>query len=364
MIQDSIVIIFGVLLSLVALGVAVLKNAGQSSFLYINARIISRSTLIVGLEKMKKLVHSRNLRELINGLKDSEYYHDLDAINKDDIDEFNAALERSTIKSINELEKISPSKFRPIFHVYEVYYEAKIIKAFFRARFAGIVIDRKIVEPIGTIDHMLLEHLHETKSVADMGVVLKKTEYGDFFSKDYVSVEEFDIALEKKMHEQIHKTITKLSVYDKEAIMEIFRIRRYVREILTLLKLRIRNADKKMQEHVVSSFEITSIVNIEKILATKDLKSFVDCFNNTEYYDALKIALDKFNKEGNYLFFERELYSYYHEKIVENELKYNIGPYRVISYIHRKRIEQKNLLILAKGIMAEMDKKMIEEMLI
>ena len=77
-----------------------------------------------------------------------------------------------------------------------------------------------------------------------------------------------------------------------------------------------------------------------------------------------KILDYRHDKDENYYSFEKRLLRHYYDFVVNNELSHTLGPYPIISYFTKKEIEQKNLLILAKGITAELDKQKIGEMLI
>ena len=103
---------------------------------------------------------------------------------------------------------------------------------------------------------------------------------------------------------------------------------------------------------------------MEKTINSKDLKEFVKNFQSTEYSEPLNNALKDFEKNDDYYGFEKELLRYHYNFIKNNDLIHSIGPYPIISYITKREIEEKNLLIIAKGIVSGLEKDKIKEMTI
>jgi V/A-type H+-transporting ATPase subunit C len=357
MIPETIAIIGGGA-AFIMLAAAMWKYAGEGSFLYANARLVGRLELILERNKLERLMYATSLVEFVNMLKDTEYANLLEGIGK--VTELNIALEKGLINSIKEIKEISPKKFKRIFDVYMRIYEAKIIKIFFRARFADIEIMEELLEPFESMNALLVKQLKETKTIADMRVVLEGTSYAGLFDKEYKTIEEFDAGLDKRVMGQIDDMLRKSRFYDKEAIMGIFERRNEIKGILTLLKLRIRELPKEKQEGIVE----LRCVDVDKAIEAKDMLQFVNVFEGTEYGEAMKKALDEFRKKDDYYSFERELWRHYHSKVVEKDLGKPIGPYPIISYITKKEMEQRNIMIIAKGIMTGKAKEEIKGMMI
>ena len=116
--------------TVLALAGAIWKNAGQSSFLYANARMASRTNLLLDKARLQQLANSKSLTDMVNQLKDTEYAHLLEQINKESMTEFNMAVEEGLIGSLNDIKEVSPKKFRAVFESYFKFYEAKLIKTF------------------------------------------------------------------------------------------------------------------------------------------------------------------------------------------------------------------------------------------
>jgi V/A-type H+-transporting ATPase subunit C len=346
--------------TLIALGATMAKYTSQSSFMYSNARLVARTNYLIDGNKLSSLINSSNLSEMISKLKDTEYYNYFEGINKNNIKEFNSAIEKGFIDTIKELKKISPKKFIKVFDVYTIQNEAKLIKTFFRSRFSNIKIDERLIQPVGTIDAIMIKHLNDTKSIADLKVVLRDTSYAKILDKEYKTIEEFDSTLDKKMLLEITEEMKKLRFFDRKLIMQIFKKKRDIKFIQTLLKFRIRNLEKEKQEELIktSGFDVKAAIN------SKDLKEFVNCFEKTEFYESMQKALSEYEKNDNYFSFEKELYSHYYHSIIDKDLDHPIGSYPIISYITKREIELKNLLIVAKGITSEISKEEIKRMII
>ena len=357
---ETILVIIVTLSTFLLLAIIIWKNSNQTSFLYSNARISARSTFILTGDKMLQLSKLNTLPELINSLKDTEYYPFLESINKRNIREFNSALETGFIHSLSDIQKISPKGFQSVFTVYTKIFESKLIKTFFRANFSKIEIDKKLLEPIGTINPVLLQHLHDTKTIADMKLVLRDTTYAKLFEKEYSSIEEFDSDLEKMLMSEIDSVIKRLKVYDRKALLSIFSKRREIKNILMLIKFRIRGLNRKTQKEIIELARFDE----DKLVDAPTLKDFVNEFKGTEYEKPLQNALIKYEETNNYYSFEKELLKYYYDFVTDDDLMHTIGPYPIISYITKKEIEQKNLLIIAKGIISDLSKQDIEDMII
>jgi V/A-type H+-transporting ATPase subunit C len=357
MIAESIVIGTGIF-TVGAFGAALWHSAGQSSFFYANARMVTRSTYLLKGEKLSQLASSRSLPDLVNQLKDTEYYPFLESVDKNSLSEFNSAVEQSLIRSIKDVEEVSPKKFKPVFTAYSKMFEATIIKTFFRSRFSDAPLDTSLLEPIGAINPILLRHLEETKTIADMKVVLRDTEYGSLFQKEYGSIEEFDVAIEQQSLKAIDEVLSDTRFYDRNAIMSVFSKRREIREILQLLKFTIRGVEKDRQRELVKTSFLQPAIDASTI------DEFVSAFAHTDYEEAMKNALEEHKKEDDYYAFERELMKHYYDFVVSQELAHSTGPYPIISYTTQKKIERRNLLIIAKGVTSGMDKEDIKRMII
>ncbi|MEK0371098.1 MAG: V-type ATPase subunit, partial [Nitrosopumilus sp.] len=166
-------------------------------FLYANARINARSNQRVSTRKIEELAECKNLGELENSLRDTSYINELEKLPKRDLRSFHKAIEKSFVNSILELKEISPKQAKPLFGAYLMFLEANLLKTIFRAKFHHNKIDEYLVFEVGNINPIVLKHLTEADSIADMNTVMSSTIYQPVFSKKYESTEEFDIVIEE-----------------------------------------------------------------------------------------------------------------------------------------------------------------------
>ena len=333
-------------ISLAAAGTAIINTSRQSAYFYSNARIASRRVL--SGKDFLDVAKARNLGELIGFLKETSYFPYLENINRNDIRQFNMAVEESLVHTLHEMKDISPSRFRPVFDAYTKSIESTVIKTFFRSRFSRVDIPENLLRPIGSINSVLLKHLSDTKTVADMKVVLQDTEYGAIFSREYASIEEFDIAMGESVFLSVHKTLSRLKLYDQKAILDVFRRRKEVRDILRLLKFRIRGVSKERQR----AFFGPDSTAMNNAIDAPTLPEFTGSFHGTEYEKPLLQAYQEYERYDDYYSFERELLRHHYDMVDQNALAHSIGPYPIIAYITRKKRERRNLFILAKCITA------------
>ncbi|MBR9699532.1 hypothetical protein GOV09_03705 [Candidatus Woesearchaeota archaeon] len=339
-----------------ALGIVLYKNASQSSFLYANARIISRAVL--DHDACLKLAECDSLPELVAKLNNTDSQEFLRTINKKSLLEFSMAVEQGFIQSIQNTKNLSPKKFQPVFDAYDKIYEGRILKTFFRSRFSNTHLDKSLVEPIGSINPVLLTRLHQTKTLADVQLVLHNTEYEKIFDQKISSIEEFDLALEETVMKGIDESLSGLRVADRDHIAGIFAKRKLIKNILMLLKCKIRK-----QKEIQKKVQLDSPLK-EKAINAKTMEEFVNAFESTELEQPLQNALAKYNKTDNFYSFEQELHRWFLTSVSKEDLSHPIGPYPLVSYLTKKRMEFRNLLIIAKGITAQLDKKELKEMVI
>lgn len=347
-------------LAAAVLGATIVKSVRQSAFLYANARIAARSSYILDENKLNTLSASSSLPHLIDQLKDTEYSSYLEPIDKENIIEFSAMLEKSLINSIMDIREMSPKKFTGIFKIFAKYFEAKIIKTFFRSRFSNVAIGKALLSQIGLINPILMKHLEDSKTIADMGVVLRDTDYGILFEKEFTLIEEFDLEIEKKVNEDVDKIIIRMRIDDKKIIKQIFRQRAEIKNILALLKFKIRKNDSKVPQSLIK----IENMEVQALIDAPDIKSFAEKFEKTEYNEAVRQGYAEFEKHGTYYGFERELLRHHYKFVKENELSHSIGPYPIIVYITKKEFEHRNLLIIAKGITSGLAAEKIKRMLV
>lgn len=340
------------------------KVVPLSPFLYSNARIQARTKFLISNTKFIELAECNSLRELANSLRETEYAEELDKVDINNLKQFQLALEKSFVASLIDLRDLSPNKLKDVFNAYLMFLEAKILKTIYRAVSSNSKLDKMLVFPVGNITSELLRHLLEAKTIADLRVVLEATPYKSVFSKDYSSLEEFEVALEEFIFNNFVKTIQKTKIYEGKYIIEILNTKIDILNLLALIKFRIRGIEKEKQHKLLIYNKTKLCERFEDLINSKDFYSFVDVCKELPYYEALVKALEKYKKDSSLLHFEHELYSYYKRFVIDAELYHTLGPYPLFSYLTKKEIELRNLFIISKGIELKFTAEKIKELII
>jgi len=338
-----------------------------SPFLYSNARIQARSTGLITDKKLAELSESKSLRDFENQLSDfeySNYIEELDSADREDLTSLHIVLEKAFMDSVEELIKLSPKKTKPLFNAYMMFSESKIIKTIYRVKFLNKKLNEKLVFPVGNINEILLKHLLEAETVADMEVIFAPTNYNNLFSKKYESIEEFEIALDTFVLRNFIDTATKTKMFDAAYIVNIINKKIDVMNLVALLKFRIRGMVKEQQKKLLIDNKTTLTQRFKKLIEAKTLNDFVEVCKGLAYYMPLTKALELYGKTDSYMEFELELLRFYKKFVVDNDLYHTLGPYPLFSYLTKKQFELRNLFIVSKGIEAGLKHEKIKEMII
>jgi vacuolar-type H+-ATPase subunit C/Vma6 len=334
-----------------------------SHFLYSNARITARTNYMVTGELLNSLAEAKSLRELRSLLKDTAYADELEK-SSEDLREFHARLERAQVDSVRELVDLSPEKSQPLFDAYLMFYESKILKIIYRARFMGVQVDESLVYPIGRVDETLLQHLLETSTVADIGVVMLSTKYSEIFNKQYQTLEEFEVAMDQFVLNNFVEIVQKTKMYDGKYIIDMLNKKIDISNILAILKFRIRGIEKQKQKSLLiyNSTEVCS--KFDLLINAASLEDFTEALKGMVFHEPMAKALEKYRKDHALSHFENALYRFFKAFISGNDLNHTLGPYPLFSYLIKRELELRNLFIISRGIDAGFPVAKIKEMIV
>jgi vacuolar-type H+-ATPase subunit C/Vma6 len=332
-------------------------------FLYSNARIQARTPYMITEDMLSSLIESKSLKEFRNLLKDTAYAQELEK-SKEDLRSFHIALEKGFIDSIKELIELSPEKSKPLFNSYIMFVESKILKIFYRARFVGAVIDENLVYAIGIIDDNLIKHLSETKTLADIGVVMAPTIYSGIFAQKYDSLEEFEVAIDQFVLNKLISIIRITKMYDGRFIIDVLNKKIDILNILAILKFKVRGISKERQMKLLICNNTQVCTKLEALVNESNLTGFVELFKGLPYYEPMKRALDEYQKDNAISHFENELYKFFKREVIGNDLSHTLGPYPLFSYLIRRELELRNLFIVSKSIDAGFSAEKMKRMII
>jgi len=342
----------------------VLRNVMPvSHFLYANARIQARTNYTVSEAMLRELSEAKSLKEIGSLLRETIYADELEK-SKEGLREMHAALEKGFVDSILELVELSPDKSKSLFEDYLMFFEAKILKIIYRARFMKIDIDESLIYNIGVVDDNLLKHLLGTESVADIGVVMKPTRYAQVFEKEYTNLEEFEVDIDEFVFNNFVESIERTKMHDGKYIIDMLNKKIDILNLLALLKLRVRGIEKEKQKDRLIDNKGELCLKFDKLIESEKLSDFVDKLKEMPYYEGMKKALERYEKDNALSHFENELYRWYKKFVIDNDLSHTLGPYPLFSYLIKRELELRNLFVISKGVDAGFSNDKITEMIV
>jgi V/A-type H+-transporting ATPase subunit C len=336
-------------------------------FLYANARIQARSSYLLNENDFKNLSEIKSLTELVSALDKTDYAEEIEKA--EDVRSLDAAIEKSFIKTLNELKSVSPKEFNELLDAYLMFWEAKVLKTIYRVK----SMKRKeteeelkeLVFEVGRIDYSLLKHLLEAETLADMKVVMSSTVYGKVFEAEYASLEEFEVALDNFVFDFFVEKTTKTKMFEAKEIVELLNAKFDVMNLMVLLKAKTRGLTKTEEIKKLLIKNNTPLYELfEELIEAENLDQVVELCKNLSYHEALAEALNKFKQDKSLSHFETEFWRHYKEFVIGSELYHPQGPYPLFSYLTKKEIEQKNLMIISKGIDLGMEAKQMQELIV
>jgi len=344
--------------------VVVVKNViPVSHFLYANARIQARSNLLVTDQSLLDLTEAKSLKEFRSLLRETTYGEELEKA-EEGLRPFHIALEKGSTESILELVELSPDKSKPLFDAYLMFLESKILKTIYRAKQMKQKIDPSLVYPIGNIDQTLLKGLLETETIEDISVVMAPTVYAKIFENKYESLEEFEISIDQFVFNNFVAITKKTKMHDSKAIIDILSKKVDISNILAILKFRIRGIEKEKQKALLIDNGTDLCLRFDNIIKAETMKDFVEGFKGLPYHEPLTEAFEKYEKDNALSHFENDLYRFFKQFVVKDDLGHTLGPYPLFSYLIKRETELRNLFIISRGIDAKFSTEKIRGMII
>ena len=363
--NEAVIIVgFSMLLIVVIFAYVVKKVTPVSSFLYSNARIKARSNYLISEKLFDELLGCKSLSELRSALQETDYYEELEKVGKLELKNFHKAVEKSFMGKTLELRELSPDRVKPVLDAYLMFMESKIIKTVYRAKFFKHSLSEELVFPVGNVDDVLLKHMLNAESLADLNVVMSSTVYKDVFSEEYKTIEEFEVTIDEFVFNFFKGVVDKIKMYEGKFVVDILNKKIDIFNILALLKFRIRGTEKESRVKclVMNDSELSGKFN--ELAQEDSLKGFVDKCDKLPYHEALNSALEKYEKDGSMSHFETELFRFFKRFVLEQELYHSMGPIPLFCYLVRKDIEKRDLFIISRGIEDRFPAERIKEMIV
>ncbi len=351
-----------VLTVLAVMGFVAIKVAPVSNYLYANARISARTNYCVPAQRYAQLSQSKSLNELINHLRETDYYFRLE--NAKTLHDVHSSIEQTFYEQLQDLNEFSPEDFQKILKAFIMFYEAKIIKTFYRQKITGNELDDKLLFEIGEIDLEKLNQLKEAKTLADIGVVLSNTEYAEVFKKDYFSLEDFETSLDNFTFNKYVETVNNSKIFDAESIVDIINYKLDISNILVLLKSIVRKVPEEKRKNLLIENNTALFRKADELVKVKTVEELVTETEGTRYFGVMKKSMDLYKKTNSLYDFEKTLLSSFKDHVGKSELQHVQGPYPLLAFLIKKELEARNLMIVSKGIESGFEPSEIMEMII
>ncbi|MBN2127121.1 MAG: V-type ATPase subunit [Candidatus Diapherotrites archaeon] len=363
----ELIVIGGGITATAAIGltVAYKRVTAVMPFLFANAKIQARGKYILSEPKKKSLSEKKSLTELIGFLKDTEHAPYLE--NVTNFRDLHIKLEKSLIDRAKELKEMSPKNFQEVLEAYLMFYETKVLKTVYRSRFfSGYLtdIDKNYVFPVGKINDLMIQRLLETKTIADINTVMASTNYSSVFSKEYSQLKDFEIELDNCAFNYFTSVLDKIKIYDKKPILELLNYKLDILNLLVLIKCIIRKVDKTERKNLLIKNKGLLQNEIDVLVNANSIKEIVEACKKTKYGSALQKAFEKYESDFLLSHFEVELYRFFKQSLLDSELYHIQGPYPLFSYLLKKELEVKNIMIISKGIESNFSQDEIKELLL
>ena len=341
------------------------RVSGVMPFLYANARLQAKTTYLLMDNKMQSLAESKSLAEFQNALTDTDYAQFIEKTSK--VKDIHLGIEKGFVFAVEELKKMTPNSIDPVFDAYLNFWEAKIIKTFYREKFTQSIdtnVDTELVFPVGKIDSFIISKLKEAKTIADLKVVMSQTNYKNVFEQDFENLEEFEVALDNFIYKNFVKTVNETKIHDKKLILEIMNRKFDILNLLVIIKTIARELPTEKRHNLLIKNESVLAQKTKELVQTQSIEELVGQTKGTIYFDVLQEALEEYKKDDSLNHFEQKLLVFYKEFVLNQELNHFQGPFPLFSYLVKKEAETRNLLTISKGIDAGFSTAQIKELIL
>lgn len=338
---ETAIIIGGSTLAAVAVVASAAYNTLESSFLYSNARLASRKSL--DKRQLMNIQEAGSLKEILPMLRETDYY--LYVENAETVEDFAAGLEERFGDLLREIGKMTPRKFHPVLDQYHMQIETQAIKVLFRSRFSGKELEKQSITAFEALQPVLFHSLMNTKTVADMRVVLRNTRYSILFERSFESITMFDQAIDAYIRKLKRESSATFRFHGARMVKEYFECKADIELLLAVLALHIRHIEPSARAEITASWDKIQGIDMKK-LSSEDIKGFIDACARTPYHEPLLKALKRHEDGEGYRCFEHELQKLLHKQLRNQHM---VGSFAVLKFIEQQIIEQQNLLVAARG---------------
>ena len=334
-----------------------------AKFVYPNAKFEAIGNPYLTEKELNKLVESKNLDGFIDLLNTNKDY----TIDGKNTLEIQKSLDDNFIQTVQTMKKDSSNKMKDFYETYLEKFDIYLIKNVFKDKIQNKEINKNILDKavLDSTKKLLLKIIEVEKS--KMPQLLKENGFPeniiDMLSEEKIDFLKFDTEIDK-------------FVIDKFKQIQ--------------LPYKCENGKKKFINYLIDTLNIKNILRSKQIgygedtckklflgegqeIATwkytelsenESVSQVISSLQGTSYYDALKNAIEDYNKEGSVQVLENALDVNFIKlvKDVSIENYVTIGP--TLRFIVSKEFEIRNLKVIVKGISENLSSEVIKKLLI
>ena len=326
--------------------------------------VSARASFLIKGKRMEDMIGRKSVPEFVNALQNTEYFEHI--AQSKSIVELHSGIEKAFMKSITEIEDMSPDKFKPVIQAYISIYETKIIKAFYRSRMYRSLaeLNDNMLFYVGEITPFLLQELKNSKTTSDVSAALSRTKYAPVFSKDFSTVNDFEAEIDSFVFSEFARQVKKLKGGLTMPVLKILNSKFDIMNILLILKFQSRKIPAEKRQGYLIKNNSPAYHIIEGAAQSSSPGELYEFINHTAYAPAFLKALEMYKADGSYSHFEYQLLKYHYRWVEDLELFYPQGPFTIIAYLSRKEAEMSNLLLLSKAMFFDIPEQNLREMIV
>ncbi len=333
------------------------------SFAYPNAKYEAMGNPFVTDKELNRIVESSDITGFKDTLNASKDYN----LSGESTTEIQQSLDDNLIQTIEMMQKEGSKKMKNFFDTYFEKLDIYLIKNTIKNRLEDKKIDENIVEK-ATLSKtkILLEKLTNSEKQKIPEII---KEYGfekeviDTVSKESVDFLMLDTIIDKHIINKFKQV--KVPYKCEKAKQKFIRTLVDVNTIKNILRAKQLNYDsesiKKLyigEGQQIASWKFKDLTELESV------PHVISSLEGLSYYDALKNAIEEYNKQNSVQVLENALDSHL-LKLLEDLSTQNyvtIGP--TLRFIVTKEFEIENLKIIAKGVSEGFTSDLIKPLLI
>jgi V/A-type H+-transporting ATPase subunit C len=332
------------------------------SFAYPNAKYEAMGNPFVTDKELNRIVESSDLTGFKDTLNASKDYN----LSGESTNELQQSLDNNLIQTIDMMKKEGSKKMKDFFEAYLEKLDIYLIKNTIKNRLEDQKIDENIVEK-ATLSKTktLLNKLIDSEK-QKIPEILK--EYG--FEKDVidaVSEESVDfLTLDTIIDKHIINKFRQVKVPYKceKAKQKFIRTLVDVNTIKNILRAKQLNYDtESIKKLYISEGQLIASWKFKDMTELESVPHVISSLEGLSYYEALKNAIEEYNKQNSVQVLENALDSHL-LKLLEDLSTQNyvtIGP--TLRFIVTKEFEIENLKIIAKGVSEGLTSDIIKPLL-